>query len=132
MAHAGAAFDVYHAIADETRRGLLDRLRFGEEAATTLSAAFRISQPAVSQHLRVLRDAGLVTERRAGRYRIYRLRPGPLKEVAAWIADYERFWAAKLQNFGRYLEPLDAAAPVATQRGIKRQRANLQNRKARR
>jgi DNA-binding transcriptional ArsR family regulator len=102
--HAGAASDVFHAIADETRRALLDRLSTGEETATALSEAFHITQPAVSQHLKVLRDAGLVTERRVGRYRLYRLQPEALREVADWVSHYEQFWKTKLAALGELLE----------------------------
>jgi DNA-binding transcriptional ArsR family regulator len=102
--HAGSASDVFHAIADETRRALLDRLSSGEEAATALSEAFHISQPAVSQHLKVLRDAGLVAERRVGRYRLYRLQPEALREVADWVSHYEQFWKTKLAALGELLE----------------------------
>jgi DNA-binding transcriptional ArsR family regulator len=104
MPHAGSASDVFHAIADETRRALLDRLSCGEEAATALSEAFHISQPAVSQHLKVLRDAGLVAERRVGRYRLYRLQPEALREVADWVSHYEQFWKIKLAALGELLE----------------------------
>jgi DNA-binding transcriptional ArsR family regulator len=107
MPHAGASSDVFHAIADATRRALLDRLSGGEAAATALSEAFHISQPAVSQHLKVLRDAGLVAERRVGRYRLYRLQPEGLREVADWVAHYEQFWKTKLAALGELLERAD-------------------------
>ena len=107
MPHAGSASDVFHAIADETRRALLDRLSCGEEAATALSEAFHISQPAVSQHLKVLRDAGLVAERRVGRYRLYRLQPEPLREVADWVEHYEQFWKTKLAALGELLNAVE-------------------------
>lgn len=117
MPHAGADFDAFHAIADDTRRALLDRLRFGEERATALSEAFRISQPAVSQHLRVLRNAGLVDERREGRFRVYRLRPEPLQEVADWVGHYTQFWIANLQRLGDVLADV---APTASRRARRR------------
>jgi DNA-binding transcriptional ArsR family regulator len=103
MPHAGAAYDVFHAIADDTRRALLDRLSRGEEAATSLSEEFHISQSAVSQHLKVLRHAGLVAERRDGRFRRYRLQPEPLREVADWVAHYQQFWGARLAALGELL-----------------------------
>ena len=84
--------DIFAAVADPTRRRLLDLLSVGEQAVNELAEVFRISRPAVSQHLRVLREVGAVAERRVGRERRYRLRPAPLREVAAWIARYERLW----------------------------------------
>ena len=106
----GAATDVFHAIADPTRRTVLDLLLTGERTATELSQPFSVTKAAVSQHLRVLREAGLVTERRVGRQRIYRLRPAPLSDVAAWLAHYEQFWAQRLKDLGRYLDE-DATRP---------------------
>ena len=125
MPHAGAASDVFHAIADDTRRALLDRLSGGEEAATSLSEAFRISQPAVSQHLKVLRNAGLVAERREGRFRLYRLQPEPLREVSDWVAHYEKFWKTKLAALGELLAAIEqrkAGAKTKTARPRHRKR----------
>ena len=84
--------DVFRAIADPTRRAILDLLTDGDLAVKELQPHFAMSQPALSQHLRVLRDAGLVSERQAGRLRIYRLMPQPLVEIRQWLARYERFW----------------------------------------
>lgn len=125
MPHAGAASDVFHAIADDTRRALLDRLSRGEEAATALSEAFRMTQPAVSQHLKVLRHAGLVAERRVGRFRFYRLQPEPLREVADWVAHYEQFWRLKLAALGQLLTAVEqgrAAAKPKTPRARHKKR----------
>ena len=66
-----------------------------------------VSQPAVSQHLRVLREAGLVSERRDGRFRLYRLQPKPLAEVLAWVRSYERFWTGRLTALGRVLDEME-------------------------
>lgn len=96
--------DVFRAIADPTRRALLDGLSAGEQPVTRLAAAFEMSLPAVSQHLRVLREVGLVSEHRAGRQRLYRLEPAPLREVAEWVSHYEQFWAGKLDSLAQYLK----------------------------
>jgi DNA-binding transcriptional ArsR family regulator len=96
--------DVFQAIADPTRRGLLDLLAAGEQPVTRLAAPFPMSRPAISQHLRVLRRAGLVSERRVGRERRYRLQPEPLREVSDWLRHYERFWLGKLAALGDYLD----------------------------
>ena len=87
--------DIFAAVADPTRRRLLDLLSVGEQAVNELAELFRISRPAISQHLRVLREVGAVAERRVGRERRYRLRPAALREVAAWIARYERLWSGR-------------------------------------
>jgi DNA-binding transcriptional ArsR family regulator len=99
-----ATTDVYAAIADPTRRRILDLLTDAGRSVTELAAPFRISRPAVSQHLRVLRDAGLVSEHRAGRQRIYQLEPAGLREVDLWLRSYQRFWRAKFSALGEYLD----------------------------
>lgn len=99
--------DPFHAVADPTRRAILDRLRRGEAPVTELASGFAISRPAVSKHLRVLRDARLVNERRGGadgRQRIYSITPAPLGEVAAWVQRYADFWPANLESLKRHLE----------------------------
>lgn len=95
---------VYAAIAHPARRRLLDLLAEGDRPVKALAAPFAMSRPAVSQHLKVLLDAGLVAERRAGRERLYRLRPERLREVHLWLGRYERFWRDHLERLGRYLE----------------------------
>jgi DNA-binding transcriptional ArsR family regulator len=97
---------VFQALADPTRRAMLDRLREGERSVSELGEPFAMSQPAVSQHLRVLGMAGLVRARREGRKRIYGLRVGPLREVYDWLARYERFWSDKLDALGAHLAEL--------------------------
>ena len=77
--------DVFHAISDPTRRSLLDLIAHGEQPVKTLAKAFAMSRPAISQHLRILKQAGLVVERRAGREHLYRLQADPLHEVSDWV-----------------------------------------------
>ena len=95
---------VFRAIADPTRRAILDRLRGGPAPVNTLAGSFAQSRPAISKHLRVLREAMLVTEERAGRERVYRLSPRPLQTVAGWISEYRGFWLDGLDNLKRMLE----------------------------
>ena len=95
---------VFRAVADPTRRGLLDLLRQGERSVTDLMGPFVITQPAMSQHLRVLREAGLVRHRRQGRQRIYSVDAEPLHEVFDWVARYETFWRRRLQALAEYLD----------------------------
>jgi DNA-binding transcriptional ArsR family regulator len=100
---AGSA-DRFAALADPSRRHLLEELAAGDHTVTELMAGLDISQAAVSQHLRVLRDAGLVTARQDGRYRRYRLRPAALTELRDWLDELERFWHERLAALGDYLE----------------------------
>jgi DNA-binding transcriptional ArsR family regulator len=104
MSRTRASHDVFHAVADPTRRAILDRLRRGEAPATDLAAGFRMSRPSVSKHLRVLREAHLVRETRQGRQRVYRLTPGRLADVAGWVEQYRDFWAGNLASLKRHLE----------------------------
>lgn len=96
--------DIFQAIADPTRRAILDRLKDGEQPVKLLAEPFAMSLPAISQHLQILCEVGLVTQRRVGRQRIYQLNPEPLKQVMDWVSHYEQFWQAKLDNLGEYLE----------------------------
>jgi len=96
--------DVFDAIAHPARRALLDALRVGPRAVHDLAPAFAMSRPAVSQHLRVLREAALVVEERVGRERHYRLNAAPLREVDLWLAGYERFWRDRLAALGSLLD----------------------------
>jgi DNA-binding transcriptional ArsR family regulator len=104
MHRARADADVFRAIADPTRRQILNRLRQGPAAVNALAADFDQSRPGVSKHLRVLRSAGLVTEERSGRERLYRVQPKPLRKVVVWIEGYRAMWEANLGNLKRYLE----------------------------
>jgi len=84
------------AIADPTRRELLALLAEGEIAAGDLADRFPVSRPAISRHLRVLREAGLVRSRTEGRRRLYALDPAPLRELDAWLEPYRDLWAQRL------------------------------------
>ncbi len=87
---------VFAALADPTRRRLLELLAAGERSAGELAAEFDISRPGVSRHLRVLREAGLVQARGVGQRRLYSVDPAPLDEVDAWLARWRGFWARGL------------------------------------
>ncbi|MCB9758793.1 MAG: helix-turn-helix transcriptional regulator [Alphaproteobacteria bacterium] len=100
-----APHPVFRAVADPTRRAILDLLRDGRACAVTdLVDHFDVTQPAISQHLKVLREAGLVSVTRDGRRRLYALNPEPLRAVYDWVAHYERFWSSKLGALGAYLD----------------------------
>ena len=96
--------DVFLAVADPTRRAILDRLRHGSAPVNELASGFRVSRPAISRHLRVLRSARLVREKRKGRQRIYQLEPARIQEVASWAEEYRRFWQHNITSLKRHLE----------------------------
>jgi DNA-binding transcriptional ArsR family regulator len=106
MPRARAATSPFHAVADPTRRAILDRLRRGDAPVAELAAGFAMSRPAVSKHLRILRAARLVRERRGGdgRQRVYRLTPAPLRAVADWAQPYQTFWTDNLARLKRHIE----------------------------
>jgi DNA-binding transcriptional ArsR family regulator len=104
MSRTRADRDVFRAIADPTRRAILDRLRAGPAPVNALAADFATSRPGISKHLRVLRQARLVSEQRVGRERLYELQPMALQSVAGWLEGYRSFWQRNLASLKRYLE----------------------------
>ncbi|GIO04579.1 transcriptional regulator [Brevibacillus reuszeri] len=104
MSASPAKHDVFQAIADPTRRKLLELLSEQEMAVTAISSHFPISRTAVSKHLRILSEAGLVKEQKIGRETRYRMQPEPLRELQSWLAYYERFWENKLHALKRLVE----------------------------
>jgi DNA-binding transcriptional ArsR family regulator len=94
----------FEVLAEPTRRRILDLLRDGERSVGELVDRLTLSQPGVSKHLRVLRDAGLVEVRVEAQRRWYGLRPEPLTEIDAWLAPYRRLWAQHLDALERHLE----------------------------
>ena len=95
--------DVFTAISHPARRRMLDLLLDGDRSVNAIAGEFQMSRPAVSQHLRVLLDTGLVTEQRHGRERRYRLAPERLSAVRDWLALYERFWDDRLRRLQEHL-----------------------------
>lgn len=94
----------FELLAEPHRRRILDLLRDGERPVGELVDRLEMSQPAVSKHLRVLRDSGLVDVRVDAQRRVYRLRPEPLREVDAWIEPYRRLWDQRLDRLERHLQ----------------------------
>ena len=94
------------ALADPTRRAILARLMTGEATVTELAAPFAISQPAISRHLKVLAQAGLITRGREAQWRPCRLDAQPLREVHAWVEHYRRFWEQSFDRLEHYLKDL--------------------------
>jgi DNA-binding transcriptional ArsR family regulator len=93
--------DTFAALADPTRRAILARLMAGEASVTELAEPFTISLPAVSKHLKVLEQAGLIARGREAQWRPCRLEADPLKEVAAWVEGYRRFWEQSQERYDR-------------------------------
>jgi DNA-binding transcriptional ArsR family regulator len=102
---------VFRALSDPSRRRILDRLVAGDASVNELAEGFSTSRPAISQHLRVLREATLVVERREGRRRIYSVNPQPMAHADAWLGKYRAFWAARLQTLKAMLEA-DTPSPT--------------------
>ena len=96
--------DALTAIAEPTRRRIVDVLRLRECSVSDLVAMVGLSQPAVSKHLRVLREAGVVSVRVRAQQRIYRLEPGPFRELDAWLAPYRTLWTHHLAALERHLD----------------------------
>lgn len=96
------------ALADPTRRAILARLTLGETSVTELAAPFKISQPAISKHLKVLERAGLIARGREAQWRPCRLEAGPLREIDRWLGDYRKFWEASFDRLDLYLQELQA------------------------
>ena len=99
--------EIFKVLADPTRRAVLERLAGAEMTATELREGFAISQPAMSQHLAVLRGAGLVSERRAGRFAHYRVDPKGLAPLHAWLARYRAFWPERIDALKDLLKEMD-------------------------
>lgn len=114
MARVPADSSVFAAIASDTRRALLDALCQGELPVGDLVARLEMSQPAVSQQLNILKEAGLVAERSQGRFRFYRLQPEPLLAVVQWMERYRTYWERNLDALGDVLDGLED--PPAQQR----------------
>src|SRR5579864_1752092 len=118
----------FQVLADPTRRAVLDLLRSGTQPAGQIAKAFPVSRPAISKHLRLLRRAHLVQERREGRLRVYQLNPEPLRAVDHWLEQYRTFWTQNLANLKAFVEaeyeketagekvPLPSFGPAKTHR----------------
>jgi DNA-binding transcriptional ArsR family regulator len=96
--------DVFHAIAHPARRAILVSLKSGEKPASELAEPFGVSFAAISQHLKILKEADLVSERREGRQRIYHLQPKPLRDVVNWVEEFESFFSARLDALSKHLD----------------------------
>ena len=106
VARAATTSDVYNAIAEPRRREILVLLRAGERPVTELAEELGMTQPGTSKHLRVLREVGLVADRRAGKRRLYGLDARGLRPVHEWAGGFERFWNASFDRLDAYVQDL--------------------------
>ena len=107
-------------LAEPSRRAILTLLASGERSVGDLESALNLSQPSVSKHLRVLREAGFVEATIDAQRRLYRIRPEPLQEVDAWMAPFRRYWMARVDALERHLDRI--ATPMRTTRQSRKQR----------
>ena len=111
---------VFEIIAEPNRRAILSLLVSSQQSVGEIERQLRMPQPTVSKHLRVLREAGFVESTVDAQRRLYRLKPEPLQEVDAWLAQFRRFWSAHVDALERYLDRLNQSSP--TERKLKRKR----------
>jgi len=105
---------VFEIIAEPNRRAILSLLVSSQQSVGDIERQLRMPQPTVSKHLRVLREAGFVESTVDAQRRLYRLRPGPLQEVDAWLSPFRRFWAAHVDALERHLDHMDRQASTAS------------------
>jgi DNA-binding transcriptional ArsR family regulator len=111
---------VFEVIAEPNRRAILTLLVSSQQSVGEIERQLRMTQPAVSKHLRVLRDAGFVESTVDAQRRLYRLKPEPLQKLDAWLDQFRRFWSAHLDALERHLDRMDQSAP--TKRNTRRRR----------
>jgi DNA-binding transcriptional ArsR family regulator len=112
-----STFDV---VAEPNRRAILSLLLSSERSVGEIEQKLRLSQPSVSKHLRVLRDAGFVESRVEAQRRLYRLRPEPLKELDDWLAPFRRYWTKHVDALERHLDRMEKTTPAKTRKRRKR------------
>ncbi len=117
-----AVESVFEVIAEPNRRAILSLLASSHQSVGEIERQLRMSQPTVSKHLKVLREAGFVEATVDAQRRLYRLTPEPLQEVEAWLAPFRRFWSAHVDALERHLDRMDQSA--RTRRRIMRRRAD--------
>jgi DNA-binding transcriptional ArsR family regulator len=115
---------VFEIIAEPNRRAILSLLVSSQQSVGEIERQLRMTQPTVSKHLRVLRDAGFVESTVDAQRRLYRLKPEPLQEVDAWLAPFRRFWSAHVDALERHLDRMDQSTPMKRKPSRRRRRPN--------
>ena len=122
----------FEIIAEPNRRAILSLLVASEQSVGEIERQLRMSQPAVSKHLRVLRDAGFVEATVDAQRRLYRLKPKPFQQVDDWLAQFRRFWSAHVDALERHLDRMNEAKKTKQQWTKQEKKKNASQRKARR
>jgi DNA-binding transcriptional ArsR family regulator len=112
MRYIKSVESVFEIIAEPNRRAILSLLVTSEQSVGEIERQLRMTQPTVSKHLRVLREAGFVEATVDAQRRVYRLKPEPLQEVDAWLAPFRRFWSAHVDALERHLDRMDQSNPT--------------------
>ncbi len=115
---------VFEIIAEPNRRAILSLLVSSEQSVGEIERQLRMSQPMVSKHLRVLREAGFVESTVDAQRRLYRLRPEPLQELDAWLDQFRRFWSTHVDALERYLDRMDPSTPKKNKTANRRSGTN--------
>src|SRR5215472_17023369 len=115
---------VFETIAEPSRRAILSLLASSERSVGEIERQLRVSQPTVSKHLRVLREAGFVESTVDAQRRLYRLKPEPLQEVDVWLAQFRRLWSAHVDALERHLDRMDQSTPTKGKTKRKRRGPN--------
>ena len=114
----------FEIIAEPNRRAILSLLVSSQQSVGEIERKLGMTQPTVSKHLRVLRDAGFVESRVDAQRRLYRLKPEPLQEIEAWLAPFRRFWSAHLEALERHLDRMEDSSPTKSKTGKRRRGSN--------
>ena len=122
MRHIQGVESVFDIIAEPNRRAILGLLVLTEQSVGEIEQQLRMSQPTVSKHLRVLREAGFVEATVDAQRRVYRLKPEPFEELEAWLAPFRRFWSAHVDALERHLDRMDRSAPAKRKTTTRRKR----------
>jgi len=118
----------FGALADPTRRAILARLATGQASVTELAAPFEMSQPAISKHLKVLENAGLISRSRDAQWRPCRLEAAPMKDAVAWLEHYRHFWEQSFDRLDHYLRRLQTPH-ASTANAPKKEKSHARNKK---
>src|SRR5579863_7024282 len=129
MEYIQSVESVFEIIAEPNRRAILSLLASSEQSVGEIERQLRMTQPTASKHLRVLRDSGFVESTVDAQRRLYRLKPGPLREVDAWLAQFRQFWSTHVDALERYLDRMDPSIPTKRKNTEKATRPNRERNK---